>query len=225
MTTRLIRSAPTWVAIAQAVLLVALGHGAAQAEDLGQQASTYALDADGRAQLRDVVRRKTARGDLQRFWRDYRDQVLRAAWHPTPLPIATSYRAQTIVRDAMYRLPTDYRDRTGRLIVARGTVIAPLERLPLSSAVLFIDGRDESQLRLAAQRARQEPVKVVLVAGSPLALRERLPGVALYLDQRAMLTTGLQRLYGLEIASVPALMRQQGHALRVDFGMPAGAGS
>lgn len=198
------------------------------AEDLGRRGPSFALDADAREQFKAVLKRKQASGELDQFWQRYRQQTLAAIREPAALPIKTAYGIHSSLHRATYVLPRDYVDQQGRLVAARGTVVEPLKQLPLSSGLLFIDGRDEQQVRYAVRLARVEPVKIVLTGGSALALSQQYrrdrsgQGIPFYWDQRGMITGGLRRLYGIDIATVPALMRQEGAALRLDFGMQTG---
>jgi conjugal transfer pilus assembly protein TraW len=216
-----------------AMVAGALVPQATVAENLGKRGQTYALDVDGREQFKDVLRRKQASGELDQFWRNYRERTLEAIRHPAPLAVATSYQAATVWNPAHYTLPSSFKDNEGNVIAAKGTEIEPLTRLPLKSGLIFVDGRDPAQVNYAISRVLVEPLKIVLIAGSPIELRQRyrdqvvrgVKGVPFYFDQRAMIIGGLQRLYGLRIASVPALMRQEGTGLRVEFGMPKRARS
>lgn len=198
------------------------------AEDLGRRGQSFALDADAREQFKAVLKRKQASGELDQFWLRYRQQTLASIREPAPLPIKTAYGMHSSLHRASYVLPRDYVDQQGRLVAARGTVIEPLKQLPLSSGLLFIDGRDEQQVRYAVRLARVEQLKIVLTGGSALALSQQYrrdrsgQGIRFYWDQRGMITDSLRRLYGIDIATVPALMRQEGTALRLDFGMQMG---
>ena len=221
---------------ALAALSMAAAMPPAHAETLGVRGRTYAPDADAREQFKDVVRRKQASGELDRFWVEYRDKAVRDIKHPAPLAIRTSYGRRSIFNPARFTISSDYRDQNGALLVARGTVIEPLRRLPLTTGLIFADGRDLAQIDYAVKRSQAEPLKIVLTAGSALALRQRYrehgavgslggkggKGVPFYFDQRAMVINSLKALYGLEISSVPALLRQEGSGLRVEFGMPEG---
>jgi conjugal transfer pilus assembly protein TraW len=62
------------IAVALAVSAVA---GGARAEDLGVKAQTYALDRDAADQIKDVMRRKKASGEMDQFWKTYRSSRFR----------------------------------------------------------------------------------------------------------------------------------------------------
>jgi conjugal transfer pilus assembly protein TraW len=199
----------------------------AWSEDLGARGKTVVVDRDGRQQMKDLVREKEASGDLARFWRDYQSKVVDAIKHPAPLGVPSETRFRTELHDLRFVLPQDYRDHTGRVVARRGTVIEPLKIQPLTTGLIFIDGRDESQVQYALAAGRKERLKIVLTAGSPFDLRVRFrnvmwngsPTVPFYFDQRKLIINQLQRLYGIQLRSVPAKLTQQGSQLQIEFGM------
>ncbi|CAM2198484.1 conjugal transfer pilus assembly protein TraW (plasmid) [Paraburkholderia kururiensis] len=210
-------------------LVVALAAGAqlAHAEDLGVKAQTYALDRDATEQIKDVMRRKQQSGEMDAFWKNYRDKVIASIRNPPSLGIRSDYSARTELHDLRFVVPADYRDQNGNVIVRRGTVVEPLKVMPLASGLIFIDGTDPGQVEYAIRRSQREPLKIVLTAGSPYLMRIRyrdVPwrgerGVPFYFDQRKIIINTLAKLYGIQIASVPAVLFQQGDKLAIQFGM------
>lgn len=208
-------------------ITVAFGQGACHAEDLGVKASTYLPDPDGRDELRDAVRQRQQSGALDQFWRHYRDQVVNAIRHPAPLPIRTEYRATSEFHPVSFTMPNDFVDQNGKIVAHKGQVIEPLAILPLTSALVFIDGRDQQQVDWVLRLGQSSRVKVILIGGSAIELREKYKdspwvagqGVPFYLDQRSMIINSLQRLYGINLESVPATLRQEGKGLRINYGM------
>jgi conjugal transfer pilus assembly protein TraW len=205
----------------------AFGHGTSNAEDLGVKADTYLPDPDGRDELKEAVRQRQQSGALDQFWRHYRDQVVNAIRHPAPLPIRTEYRATSEFHPVSFTMPSDFVDQNGKVVAHRGQVIEPLAILPLTSALVFIDGRDQQQVDWVLRVGQSSRVKIILTGGSAIELREKYKdspwltgqGVPFYLDQRAMIINSLQRMYGIKIESVPATLRQEGKGLRIDYGM------
>ena len=99
----------------------------------------------------------------------------------------------------------------GKVIVAPGTRINPLDTVSLSKSLLFIDARDAPQLARAKQLV-DEPgsrIKVILTAGSYLDLMRRWQR-PVFFDQEGRLTAKLG------IRHVPALVSQEGSRLRID---------
>ena len=211
-----------------AVALVVVAHSSlVRAEDLGVKAQTYALDRDAAEQIKDVMRRKQASGELDQFWKNYRDRTIAEIKNPPSLGIRSDYTVRTELRALQFTVPEDYRDQNGRVIVRRGTVIEPLKIMPLTYGLLFIDGNDPRQVDYAIRRSEAEPLKIVLTAGSPYLMRIRyrsVPwhggmGVPFYFDQRRMIISTLSKLYGVDINSVPAALFQQGDKLAIQYGM------
>lgn len=199
-----------------------------QSEELGRLGQTYPIDRDARAVIKEILTQKKASGELDKFWIDYRNKTLASIRNPQSLglPVDVQQRSQNV--ELSFVVPNDYKDASGRVIVKRGTLIKPLERLPLKWSYIFIDGTDEAQVRYAVKKTQQIPLKIILTAGSPLALRERFKNspwmgsrtIPFYFDQRAAIIKSFKTYYGLEIKSVPVMLSQQGSSMRLDWGMP-----
>lgn len=99
----------------------------------------------------------------------------------------------------------------GKVIVAAGTSVNPLDKVNWSKLWLFIDARDPAQLGHARQLSNQlrANLKVILTGGSYEAAGKSL-GVHVYFDQHALLTNR----FG--ITALPATVRQEGRRLRID---------
>lgn len=198
------------------------------AENLGTHGQTYAIDRDGREQFKDVMRQKEKSGELDSFWKNYQSKTIDAIKHPAPLGIKSDYKVRAELRDLKFTFAKDIRDQRGQTLVRAGTVIEPLKIQPLVSGLIFIDGRDQRQIDYAIARGRKEPLKIVLTAGSPYDLRVKYKSspwfggtqtIPFYFDQRKMIITSLQRLYGIDVNSVPVVMSQRGEKLFIEFGM------
>jgi conjugal transfer pilus assembly protein TraW len=198
-----------------------------RAEDLGIKGPNYRPDPDAREQFKDVVRGKQQSGELDAYWKSYRDKTVASIKNPAPLGVRTDYAPRTELKPVRFVIPANYRDQNGKVVVSRGTVVEPLKIQPLTKGLIFIDGRDPTQVDYAIARGRQQPLKIVLTAGSPYELRVKYEhaawrdgvGIPFYFDQRRMLLDSLKRLYGINVASVPAVMTQSGTGVRLEFGM------
>ena len=124
----------------------------APAEDLGAKATTFAIDRDGREQLKDVVRGKKASGELEQFWKTFQQRNVAAIKNPAPLGVKSNYQFRTELHELKFVIPADYRDDQGQVIVKRGTVVEPLRIQPLTQGLIFIDGRDQRQVDYAIAR-------------------------------------------------------------------------
>ena len=199
----------------------------ANAEELGARAQTWSVDADGREQLKVMARKKVEDGSFTRFKDEYVRNTINAIKNPAPLGIAVDYSRRTVYITPKFVFSSDFKDDKGRVVVRRGTTVEPLRINPLSSDLLFIDGRDERQVAFALQRYKARSTKIILVAGSAWALRTRFKdelvngvnSIPFYFDQKAMLIKQFDNLYHLKISQVPALIAQTGDQLKVDFGL------
>ena len=207
--------------------LVCLVSATALAEDLGAKAPGFAIDQDGREQLKAIARQKVDQGAFEAYKKEFIKRNLDAIKNPAPLGIKTAYGQRTELKEARYVMPADVKDQNGRIVARRGTVIEPIKISPLQAGLLFIDGRDEAQIQYALRAYRAAPLKIILVAGSAFDLRVRFKDliingsktVPFYFDQRAMILRQLNSLYRIDINTVPALLTQEGGKVRLDFGM------
>ena len=94
----------------------------------------------------------------------------------------------------------------GRVIIAAGTRVNPLDTVPLRAPLVFLDGDDPAQLAWATRRFASTKAKLILVAGAPLELM-RARQRRFYFDQGGTLV----KHFG--IRAVPATVEQQGRAL------------
>jgi conjugal transfer pilus assembly protein TraW len=125
-------------------------------------------------------------------------------------PVAVSgIQKATITRqfyfDPSYTQVEDVKDASGNIIVNKGTTVNPLHYVSWGSALVFIDGEDESQLTWGLKQQG----KLILVKGAPLKLQEKLRR-AVYFDQAGILT----RKFG--ITQVPAKVSQEGMQLKIE---------
>jgi conjugal transfer pilus assembly protein TraW len=99
----------------------------------------------------------------------------------------------------------------GKVIVAAGTSVNPLDKVNWSKLWLFIDARDPTQLGHARQLSAQlrANLKVILTGGNYVEAGKSL-GTHVYFDQHALLTNR----FG--ITALPATVRQEGRRLRID---------
>jgi conjugal transfer pilus assembly protein TraW len=207
--------------------LILAACAAIHAEDFGMRGQVYPADRDGREQLKDLMRQKEKSGEIEKYWLDYRSKTIDAVKNPSPLGIRSNYLPRSELRDLRFTIPSDFVNEKGLVIAKKGTVIEPLKIQPLVSGLVFIDGRDQKQIDYAIKRGRAEPLKIVLTAGSPYDLRVKYKDaewwggktIPFYFDQRKMIISSLQRLYGIDVNSVPVTLTQRGDKLSIEYGI------
>lgn len=181
----------------------------AAARDYGQEGATFAiLEPDLLAVIRQRLLRLEATGALDAANRALAARTVARVRRPAPvagMKSATTSRRWLV--DPSITAADDYRDARGRVVVARGTRVNPLDTVRLRQPLVFLDGDDRAQLAWAIARL-PAAAKLILVRGAPLDLmkarRRRF-----YFDQGGALTSRLG------IRAVPALVEQQGRLLAV----------
>ncbi len=196
------------LAAALTVLSAAGIPSAAWAKDLGVRGATWPVaEPDLLAQMEARLLEMQRSGALARLEEEARANARRKLEEPDPLPgIAPATRERSRLWDPAITIARDIRTPDGTLIAAAGTRVSPLERMTLARDLLFVDGRREAEI--AWVLAHENPVKIVLLAGRPLALmrKHRRP---FFFDQGGRLAARLG------IAATPSLVEQEGTRLRI----------
>lgn len=201
-------------------LTVSMLSPVAQGAHLGVIGPVYSIaEEDMLAMIERRLRERQASGELAALREQAVARGKRAVTDPAPLPLLAARTARTHYIDPSFVLDRDVKDASGVLLFAAGTRANPLDIVPMARRMLFFDARDARQVALAARLMGKYAggVKPVLTGGSHLELTRswRMP---VYYDQQGLLTRRLS------VASVPALVSQEGQRLRVDELVPEDGG-
>lgn len=185
----------------------------AHAQQLGVIGPVYPIaEPSLLALIESKLRELAANGGLERLQRESQARIRRQIEDPAPVAgITRTATARTFHFDPSIEVPYPISDADGRLIVAPGTRVNPLDVVSLSRPLFFFDARDAEQV----ERARRElaehggQVKLILTGGSYLDLMRHWKQTVYY-DQQGLLTTRLG------IRQVPARITQDGRRLRID---------
>ena len=185
----------------------------AQAQDLGVIGPVYPITEPSLlevilAKLRDAE----ATGALAKLHREARTGITRGIENPAPIAkITKTPKARSFYFDPSIVVPSAITDADGRVLIAPGTRVNPLDTVSMSKQLLFIDARDATQVGRAKTLVdeRGGKVKVILTGGSYLDLMRRWKR-PVFFDQQGQLTDKLG------IRHVPALVTQEGKRLRID---------
>src|SRR5258706_5536787 len=191
----------------------------ARAEHLGAVGPVYPIrEQDLLARIRTKLEARQASGEIDRRNREAAARVRARLEHPEPIEgIGAVALRRTFHVDPTYVAPENITDQVGRILVAAGTRVNPLDTVSLSKRFFFIDARDPRQVAQAKallDRDGRARLKAVLVAGSYLELMRAWKG-PVYFDQFGDLTRRLN------IVRVPALVGQEGRQLRIEEIPPA----
>lgn len=195
------------VPLGLAALLIA---APATARDYGQQGAVFpVIEADLLSVIQQRLTAMQASGAIDRANRQLAERTAARVRRPLPMPgivSATEERRWTF--DPTITVRQDLRDGRGRIVVAAGTRVNPLDTVPLRQRLVFLDGDDPAQVAWARSTTTALNAKLILVGGSPFALM-KAEQRRFYFDQQGTLT----RHFGIH--AVPALVEQQGRTLAV----------
>ncbi len=192
---------------------------AASAKDLGVRGATWAItEPDLLAEIEARLLEMQRSGALARFEAEARERARRTLEEPEPVAgIAAATRKRSRLFDPAITVERDIRTPDGTLVAAAGTRVNPLERMPLTRDLVFVDGRRAAEIAWAL--AHENPAKIVLLAGRPLDLM-RKHGRPFFFD------TGGTLAARFGIAASPSLVAQEGTRLRItEFRLDDAAGA
>ena len=192
---------------------LSLVSAAAMAVDYGRIGPTYPVkEPDMLEWIEKRVAAKVASGEALRYQKEQSEKIERKLLNPAPLlSVSKATRDRTVYFDPTFVVGENVADDKGRILVAAGTTINPLDRVGLSRPLVFFDARDKSQVAFAKRflDARSGLAKPVLVGGSYFDLM-KLWDTPVYFDQQSALI----RKFGIK--HVPAIVVQEGKRLRID---------
>jgi conjugal transfer pilus assembly protein TraW len=194
------------------IILMLFWSIAVEAKDLGTHGATFEIvERDLLEVLQEKLQRLEASGAIAKHQGTLVDRAKDHLMHPKPVGgIHGAKEHRLFTYDPTFVVPYDLKDHEGRVFQAKGTKINPLEHVSLRQPLVFIDGRQEGQIKwLEQQKELLEKAKIILVAGSPFDLMETWQK-QVYFDQGGVLTQKLG------IQAVPALVRQRGLVLEIE---------
>ena len=194
--------------LAAACLALALGATPASAKDLGVRGATWPVaEPDLLVEIEARLAAMERSGEFARIEREARSRARLQLEEPDPVPgIAPARERRSRPFDPAIVVERDIRLPDGTLVAAAGARVDPLEHMPLTRDLLFIDGTRPVEVAWAL--AHGDPAKIVLLAGRPLDLA-RAHGRPFFFDQGGRLAAR----FGL--SATPSLVERDGAHLRI----------
>ncbi|NRB10870.1 MAG: hypothetical protein HRU35_04575 [Rickettsiaceae bacterium] len=187
----------------------------ANAKDLGKRARSFEITEQGFVAMMEERLKKVDMKEAQKKMIEIGKKRVLA---PEPVKgIARATKNREFYHDPTYILPEDAKLPCGKILYRAGTAVNPLDEMKLERRIFFVDGRDEEQLSWLLGNLREEQEtsgaiqdRVILVAGSPVKLSERLKR-EIYYDQHGGILT---KKWGIK--AVPAIVKQDGNKLKIN---------
>ena len=185
------------------------------AADLGNHGQIFKIKEEAFVEM---IKRKLAEIDIDQEQQKMQNLAKERVNNPTPVAgIAPATEKRIWQYDPSYVLDKDAKLPCGTIIHRAETRVNPLEQMDLNRRLFFIDGRESEQIKWLKEQlhrpiAKLSPIiedRIILLAGSPLQLKEEL-NHDVYFDQHGELTGK----FGIKAS--PAMLEQDGKYLRIE---------
>jgi len=208
----------------------------ALAKDFGKQGATFEIKEEGFVSM---MQRKLQDVNLTEHEKKMKDLARKRVEEPTAISgITRATKTISHSFDPSYILDEDVFLPYGKLLYASGTRVNPLDHMEWNGKIVFVDGRDRSQIawvkdnylklnkvfdkneeelpqNLSSQNkdnvghtTTSLDTKIILMGGRPLEVEIEV-GSPIYFDQFGELTSRFN------IVHVPAIVEQEGKYLKV----------
>ncbi|KAB0545783.1 type-F conjugative transfer system protein TraW [Pantoea stewartii] len=183
----------------------------AQAKDLGTWGDTWPVAEQSFLSLiHDRLQSMQDSGQLAELQQQFQQRVEQHTLRPAPVEgLQTDTQVHTSWYDPTFEAGQDVADAQGQVFIHKGERVNPLDTLPLSTTLYFIDGDDKRQVDwMKTQKPPTLTYKVILVNGNIRDAADRL-SERIYFDQQGVLSRKLGLKY------IPAVVTQEGERLKI----------
>jgi conjugal transfer pilus assembly protein TraW len=179
------------------------------AKDLGQHGTVYPVIEDN---LLDVMVQRVEHmqktGELRMKQNEMIASVEKQIYQPLPVfGLNSSEKERVSYIELSTILEKPILDKNGKVLIAKGTRINPLDLIDFTSSLYFIDGNDDKQIEWAIDEGGKNAI-ILLVDGSVIDLM-KLYDAKFYFDQDGTL------IKKLGIKQIPAKVEPFGDMLKV----------
>jgi len=204
------------------LLTLLLMSGVAQGKNLGTWGEMHPIaEQDMLTTIQTRLKAMEASGEMARELDAFRQRVIENTLRPEPvrgLTLAQEHTSHYI--DPSLTVSDDLKDHQGRVFARKGQVINPLDTVPFTDTLYFIDADNPQQLSwMKAQKPGTLSYRVILVNGD---IREatRALNTRIYFDQNGTLS----RKFALNAIPARVTLSEDRRRLRVDTFALAEAG-
>lgn len=188
--------------------------GALQAKELGTWGELYPVaEEDMLSTIHNRLKAMEESGEMAREQEAFKERVIRNTLRPKPVPGLRIARDNTThYIDPSLTVSEDLKDHEGRVFARRGQVVNPLDTVPFTDTLYFIDADNPAQLEwMKVQKPGTLTYRVILVNGD---IREATKALdtRIYFDQDGTLS----QKFGLKAIPARVTLAEDGRRLRVD---------
>lgn len=196
------------------LLVLLLMSGVLQAKNLGTWGEMYPIaEQDMLTTIKTRLKAMEASGEMAREQEAFKQRVIENTLRPKPVEGLTLAQENTThYIDPSLTVSKDLKDHKGRVFARKGQVINPLDTVPFSDTLYFIDADNPDQMAwMKAQKPGTQTYRVILVNGD---IREatRALDTRIYFDQDSTLS----RKFELKAIPARVTLSEDRRRLRVD---------
>ena len=190
------------------VLILPLMFNLSHAKDFGVAGHSWPIiEQDMVAYIKERLEQLKADGTIDAKNEELKQKTINYVNQPYPVQgVGYANKTRTWLYDPTLTVQKDIYDGDGRVFIKRGTTVNPLQHMPMTKTLVFVDGDKKSHIRFA--RSLPGDVKIILIKGRPIDLMKKIK-VPVFFDQKGDL------IKRFSIKNVPATVKQEGLYLKV----------
>jgi len=173
------------------LLLLGLLSAGVSARDLGTTGHLFTIaEPDMLTFIKQRLQAMEDSGEMAKMQKETEERVKAHAVRPTPVAgLSPAVTTRSFAFDPTFTVREPITDMQGRVIAKQGDQVNPLDRVPFSEELYFLDGDNRAQVAwVKKQIAGQMNFKVILVNGNIKETSDTLDE-PVYFDQAGVLTT------------------------------------
>lgn len=173
------------------LLLLALLSAGVSARDLGTTGHLFTIaEPDMLTFIKQRLQAMEDSGEMAKMQKETEERVKVHAVRPTPVAgLSPAVTTRSFAFDPTFTVRETITDMQGRVIAKQGDQVNPLDRVPFSEVLYFLDGDNRAQVAwVKKQIGGQTNFKVILVNGNIRETSDTLDE-PVYFDQAGVLTT------------------------------------
>ncbi|MBD8170295.1 type-F conjugative transfer system protein TraW [Erwinia persicina] len=173
------------------LLLLGLLSAGVSARDLGTTGHLFIIaEPDMLTFIKQRLQAMEDSGEMAKMQKETEERVKAHAVRPTPVAgLSPAVTTRSFAFDPTFTVRETITDMQGRVIAKQGDQVNPLDRVPFSEVLYFLDGDNRAQVAwVKKQIGGQTNFKVILVNGNIRETSDTLDE-PVYFDQAGVLTT------------------------------------